>query len=136
MIRCIRAHPPHTWPLIFKYQNYGSPFPALWPSTEALLTSPFRTSNSLSQLLGVWATEGSQLSPPQALPSATELLLGAASVQWLLKGGYKVLTSLASIGTTLKGHPSSKAPIRSIASEVVPIVWMRRSGSYVVCTSW
>lgn len=23
-----------------------------------------------------------------------------------------------------------------IASEVVPIVWMRRSGSYVVCTSW
>ena len=23
-----------------------------------------------------------------------------------------------------------------IASEVVPIVWMRHSGSYVVCTSW
>lgn len=36
----------------------------------------------------------------------------AASIHWLIIGGYKVLPSLASIRSTLKGLPSSKAPIR------------------------
>lgn len=83
------------------------------PAVDAVLcysNSSSGHSNSLSQLLGVSAPDGSQLSPLQDLLSAMELLRGAASIQCLVKGEYEVTASLASTETALKGHPHSKVP--------------------------
>lgn len=77
-----------------------------------ILTFPFRTWQFTFPAAGsvsyCWLTAES--SPGTAL--STELLLVAASIHWLIIGRYKVLPSLASIRSTLKGLPSSKAPIR------------------------
>lgn len=85
---------------------------------SALLTFPFRSWQFTFPAAGSvgYCWLAAESSPGTV--SATELLLVAASLQWLIKGGHKLLPSLASIRSTLKGLPSCKAPIRTPEASV------------------